>query len=409
MPDSSAPQASTGARSEAQPSEGWVPALEGVTVLDFATVGPAARCSRILADYGATVVKIGAPPKKSGVQIEPAYYAYSGSRWMKRIRLDLKAPEGKDAFFKLAETADVVIESFRPGVVDRLGIGFADVSTVNPRIVYCSTSGYGQDGPASKWAGHDINYLAMGGFLHCSGRRADGGPPIPGATVADSAAGGMHAAIAILAALLRRSQTDKGEYLDVSVAEGVLSLMALTIDQHLAAGTDPGPGHDILTGRYACYDSYECGDGRWISVGAIEPAFYRNLCKALGCEQWLEHQLDDSAQEEIRKDFRSVFKSRGRDAWVAGLAPNDTCVAPVYSIPELAADEHFAERGAFGTARHPEHGEFRQLGPVLAGMTGAAGDVRVRETSWTDTEELLRGAGYSADEIERLRGAGIVA
>ena len=152
-------------------------ALSGISVLDFSTVGPAARCARILADYGATVVKVGAPPRKSGVQIEPAAWAYSGSRWMKRARLDLKAPDGKAAFLKLAEKADVVMESFRPGVVKRLGIGFEDVRAVNPRIVYCSTSGYGQDGPVSQWAGHDINYLAVGGYLHCSGRRADGGPP----------------------------------------------------------------------------------------------------------------------------------------------------------------------------------------------------------------------------------------
>ena len=385
------------------------PALDGVTVLDFATVGPAARCSRILADYGATVVKIGAPPRKSGVQIEPAYHAYSGSRWMKRIRLDLKAPEGKGAFLKLAEQADVVIESFRPGVVDRLGIGFADVVKVNPKIVYCSTSGYGQDGPAAKWAGHDINYLAMGGFLHCSGRRADGGPPIPGATLADSAAGGMHAALAILAALLRRATTGKGEYLDVSVAEGVLSLMALTVDQHLAEGSDPGPGHDILTGRYACYDTYACADGKWLSVGAIEPAFYHNLCNALGCERWLAHQLDDTVQDAIREDFRSAFRRKDRDAWVAELAPNDTCVAPVYSIPELVADPHFAHRGAFSEVEHAEHGKFRQVAPVLAGMNAVAGAVPVREPSVTDTDEMLRGAGYSADEIERMRGEGIIA
>ena len=385
------------------------PALGGVTVLDFATVGPAARCSRILADYGATVVKIGAPPRKSGVQIEPAYDAYSGSRWMKRIRLDLKAAEGKGAFLKLAESADVVIESFRPGVVDRLGIGFADVVKVNPKIVYCSTSGYGQDGPAAKWAGHDINYLAMGGFLHCSGRRADGGPPIPGATVADSAAGGMHAALAILAALLRRATTGKGEYLDVSVAEGVLSLMALTVDQHLAEGSDPGPGHDILTGRYACYDTYACADGKWLSVGAIEPAFYRNLCNALGYERWLAHQLDDTVQDAIREDFRSAFRRKDRDAWVAELAPNDTCVAPVYSIPELVADPHFAHRGAFSEAEHAEHGKFRQVAPVLAGMNEVTAAVPVREPSVTDTDEMLRGAGYSADEIERMRGEGIIA
>ena len=222
--------------------------LAGVSVLDFSTVGPAARCSRILADYGAAVVKVGAPPKKSGVQIEPPYYAYGAGRGMKRIQIDLKAPAGKAAFLRLAATADVVIESFRPGVVDRLGIGYEDLRRINPGIVYCSTSGYGQSGPYSRWAGHDLNYLALGGFLDCSSPRADGGPPIPGATVADSAAGGMHAAIAILSALFRKSITSRGEYLDVSVAEGVLSLMSLHIDQHLATGEQPGPGSDLLTG-----------------------------------------------------------------------------------------------------------------------------------------------------------------
>jgi len=384
-------------------------ALEGVVVLDFSTVGPAARCARILADYGATVVKIGAPPRKSGVQIEPAYYAYSGSRWMKRVRLDLKAPEGKAAFLAMARGADVIIESFRPGVVKRLGIGFEDVRAVCPRIVYCSTSGYGQDGPASQWAGHDINYLAMGGFLHCSGRRADGGPPIPGATVADSAAGGMHAAIAIMAALLRREKAGQGEYLDVSVADGVLSLMALTIDQHLATGAEPGPGHDILTGRYACYDTYACGDGKWLSVGAIEPAFYRNLCKALGCEQWLEKQLDDEFQDAIRADFRAAFASRDRDDWVSELAPGDACVAPVNSIGELAGDANFVERGAFTEARQAKEGSFRQVGPVLAGMRPVEGAVEVRDPSDTDTNELLREAGLAEEEIERMRGEGIVA
>ena len=153
--------------------------LDGVTVLDLSSVGPAARTSRWLADYGARVVKVGPPPKQSGVQIVPPFYAYSGHRGMERVLLDLKAASGRDAFLRLAERADVMIESFRPGVVDRLGIGDADVRAVNPGIVYCSTSGYGQTGPRSQWAGHDINYLAVGGYLDCSGRSAAGGPALP--------------------------------------------------------------------------------------------------------------------------------------------------------------------------------------------------------------------------------------
>jgi len=385
------------------------PALDGVTVLDLASVGPAARCSRILADYGARVVKVGPPPRKAGLQVEPNYHAYSGSRWMQRVRIDLKAPAGKAAFLKLAEKADVVIESLRPGAVKRLGLGYDDLRALNPRVIYCSTSGYGQDGPMAAWAGHDINYLAVGGFLHTTSRRADGGPPIPGATVADSAAGGMHAAVAIMAALLRREKTGEGEYLDVSVTEGVLWLMSLNIDQHLATGADPGPGHDILTGRYACYDTYAAADGKWLSVGAIEPHFFANLCKAIGCERWVEHQLDDSVQDEIRADFRAAFAKRTRDEWVADLSPNDTCVAPVYTMAELAADAHLQGRGAFCGARHPENASFRQLAPALAGMKRPEGPIDALVASETDTEDLLREAGLSAPEIEQLRADGVVA
>jgi alpha-methylacyl-CoA racemase len=383
--------------------------LTGITVLDLSSVGPAARCTRILADYGASVIKVAPTPRKGSLQIQPPYYAYSGHRGMKRLQVDLKAPEGKAAFLRLAAVADVIVESFRPGVVSRLGIGYDEVRRVNEGIVYCSTSGYGQDGPAAQWAGHDLNYLAVGGYLHCAGRRADGGPALPGATVADSAGGGMHAAIAILAALLRRHVTGKGEYLDVSVAEGVLFFTSLSIDQYLATGERPGPGHDILTGRYACYDVYQARDGKWLAVGAIEAAFYANLCRALGCEQWMPFQTDDARQDEIRAAFRRAFATRDRDEWIAELAPRDTCVAPVYAIDELIDAPQFRSRNVFVEAIHERHGRFRQIGPVMAGIDRSATTYAVPDTDLTDTDELLRGAGMSEYEIEKLRQLGIVA
>ncbi len=280
-------------------------------MLDLASVGPAARTSRWLADYGATVVKVGPTPKQGGVQITPPFYAYAGHRDMLRAQFDLKADAGRNAFLKLAATADVVIESFRPGVVDRLGIGYAAVQAVNPGVVYCSTTGYGQEGPYSQWAGHDLNYLAVGGYLDCSGRDAYGGPALPGATIGDGAGGGMHAVIAILAALVHRGATGEGAYLDVSVADGVLSLMSLHLDEFLATGTVPAPRHELLTGRFACYDVYPCRDAKWLAVGAIEPQFYANLCRALGCEQWIEHQRNDAVQHEIRADFRRGVRNSG--------------------------------------------------------------------------------------------------
>ncbi len=283
----------------------------------------------------------------------------------------------------------MVIESFRPGVVDRLGIGYSVVKERNPAVVYCSTTGYGQDGPYSQWAGHDINYLAVGGYLDCSGRDEHGGPALPGATIGDGAGGGMHAVIAILAALVQRAATGAGAYLDVSVADGVLSLMSLHLDEFLATGAVPGPRHDLLTGRYACYDVYPARDGEWLAVGAIEPQFWANLCRALGCDQWIEHQNDDAVQDEIRADLRAAFATRDRDEWVAMLGPANTCVSPVASVPEAVDDPHFAARDTFSDAHDAQHGEFRQLGRVLAGMNRHQPPVEVRPATVTDTGELL--------------------
>lgn len=385
------------------------PMLEGVTVLDLSTVGPAARASRLLSDYGATVVKIGAVPRAGGVQIIPPAYAYSGQRGTRRVQLDLKADGGRDAFLRLAAGADVVIESFRPGVVERLGIGYEAVRAVNDGIVYCSTSGFGQNGPYSQYAGHDVNYLAVGGYLDCSERAPGSKPPLPGATVADAAGGGMQAVMAIMAALVRKGRTGEGAYLDVAIVDGVLSLMSLYIDEYLATGTVPGPGHYILTGRYACYDTYECADGKWVSVGAIEPHFYRNLCRLLGCEQWADHQLDDDVQDQVRADFAAAFRARRRDDWVAELAPADTCVAPVLTVPELVEDPHFAARGVFADAAHPTAGAFRQLGRLLAGTATDERHFDLPDQAVTDTDELLAAAGYPPEEITALREHGAVA
>jgi len=382
--------------------------LAGTRVLDLASVGPAARCTRILADYGADVVKIGPVAKRAGKQIRPPFFSYGAGRGLRRAQIDLKAPEGRDALLALAAHADVLVESFRPGVADRLGIGQEAVRARNPRLVYCATSGYGQDGPYAQWAGHDLNYLALGGFLACSTPRGDGGPPIPGATVADSAAGGMHAAIAILAALHARQTTGEGAFLDVSVADGVLQLMSLHVDEHLATGVEPGPGSNVLTGRLACYDCYEAGDGKWLSVAAIEPAFYANLCRALGCEQWLEHQHEDAAQDAIRADFAAAFRTRDRDAWVAELGPADCCVAPVYAVSELARDPHLTARGAFAEAKDAEHGTFRQTGAVLAGARRDGPVHEVAAPDHTDTDAVLREAGVSDETIASLRAAGVV-
>ncbi len=382
--------------------------LDGVKVLDFSTVGPAARCSRILADYGADVIKIAAPAKDAK-QITPKFFAYSGHRGMRRVEIDLKTDAGLAAFMRLAESADVIVESFRPGVVTSLGIGYDDTRGRNPRIVYVSTSGYGQSGPASQRAGHDIDYLAAGGYLHTSGRGERGAPALPGATIADAAAGGMQAALAICAALYERERTGDGAYLDVSVAEGVLWLMSLYVDEHLATGVAAGPGHDVLTGRYACYDVYEAADGCWLAVGAIEAKFFANLCRALGLDSLAAAQYDDARQDEIRSALADAFRARDRDDWITELADADTCVAPVNTVAELAADAHFVERGAFVEAKHADAGTFRQLGAVLAGQPRPAEPVEVRDATVIDSDAVLGESGFSMAEIAALKDEGVIA
>jgi alpha-methylacyl-CoA racemase len=383
-------------------------ALSDVTILDLSTVGPATRCARILADYGARLIKVGVPPKKLGLQTQPAFWSYSAGRGMEQTRIDLKEERGKAAFLALVARADVVIESYRPGVMKKLGLAYDDLRAVNPRIILCATTGFGQDGPAARQAGHDINYLATGGFLHTSGRRGDNGPPLPGATVADSAAGGMHAAMAIMAALLRRAQTNEGEFLDVSVAEGVLWLESLYIDQHLATGETPGPGHDVLTGKFACYDTYACKDGKWISVGAIETRFFANLLGFLGLAKWAERQYDESAQAELRREMAAAFLVRTRDGWCDELPAADTCTAPVLAIDELVQNPQFVARGLFVDAEHPTEGKFRQLAPPLAGMNRAPGTISVPDGSKTDTDELLAEAGFTPNEISSMRADGVI-
>ena len=218
----------------------------------------------------------------------------------------------------------------------------------------------------------------------------------------------MQAVIAILAALVHRAATGEGATLDVSVADGVVALMSLYVDEYLATGEVPGPGHNILTGRYACYDVYRCADDRWIAVGAIEPHFFANLCRALGCEQWLGHQTDDAVQDAMRADFRAAFARRTRDEWVAELGPADTCVSEVASVPELAGAAHFRERAVF-TGAHAEQGAFEQVGWVFAGMDRTQPGPAVRDPRTTDTDALLGEVGYSAAEIAALREEGVAA
>ena len=380
--------------------------LDGITVLDLSSVGPAARASRWLADYGASVIKIGPMPSQTSVQIIPPFHSYSAHRGLQRILLDLKSSAGVECLLRLGAKADVVIESFRPGVVDRLGVGYADVAAVNPRVVYCSTTGFGQDGPRSQWAGHDLNYLAVSGFLALTGRDETGKPPVPGATVADSAGGGLQAVSSILAALVARAQSGTGCHLDVSIADGMLGIMAIQIDEYLATGDEPYPGSGLLTGGYACYDTYPTSDGGWLAVAAIENRFWRNLCALLGLERYAEAQMDSARQDEIRAALCATFKTKTRQEWVTMLADRDTCVSPVLSVSEVVDDEQYAARGMVAEVTHPVRDAFTQVAPPFAGMKTLP-QYEATDVAHTDLDEVLGKAGFTHEEIANLRMTGV--
>jgi alpha-methylacyl-CoA racemase len=382
--------------------------LDGVTVLDLASVGPSVRAAGWLADYGATVIKVGPVPRDAGVQIVPKPHLYSGGRGTRRALFDLKSDPGREAFLRLAATADVIIESFRPGVVDRIGIGYDEVRRRNAGIVYCSTSGYGQTGDRATWAGHDLNYLGIAGYLACSEPGSEGKPPIPGSTIADSAGGGMQAVIAILAALVSRAATGEGAYLDVSIADGVLALMSLQVDDVLATGDAQPPATAPLAGRFACYDTYRAADGRWLAVAAIETKFWANLCRLLELDEWIDKQYDADVQDRARGALATKLLTRTRDTWVELLAPADTCVAPILTAEEAAADPGFASRGAVATARAVTGAEWPQLAPLLAGAERAT-HYDLPDRSITNTDEVLAACGLSSAELCELRDQGAIA
>jgi crotonobetainyl-CoA:carnitine CoA-transferase CaiB-like acyl-CoA transferase len=387
-------------------------ALHRIRVLDMAWFGPGPFCATILGDLGADIIKIHEPdPERRGSLSKyalPDDPAFPGLRNCRVIGLDLKAKDGRAIFYELSKTADVVIESYRPGVTKRLGVDYKTIKKLNPRIVYASMTSYGQDGPYRDLPGHDINYISTGGLLGLTGE-SGGAPVLPGTLVADLTAGGMSAAIGILSALMARVETGKGQFVDVSITDGIVALMSMWINPHLAYGIAFERGDTIFTGHYPWYNVYQTKDGKYISIGAFEPWFYANLCQLLGRDDFIEHQFaEGEKREEIYRYFRQTFLTKSRDEWVEILRQKDTCVAPVYSIDELASDPQLIARGMIKEIPHPVLGSVRQVGSMLK---MSASPFRVR--NWTTrfgqhTNEILRELGFSTRRIAALRKAGVI-
>jgi crotonobetainyl-CoA:carnitine CoA-transferase CaiB-like acyl-CoA transferase len=378
--------------------------LAGVRVLDLSRLIPGPFCTLILSDLGASVDKLEDPHVGDYLRIfPPQKNGLSGrfnalNRDKRSLCLDLKKPEGRDTLLRLAERYDVVVESFRPGVMDRLGVGWAALAARNPRLVVCSISGYGQTGPLREKAGHDLNYVGLGGVLGLAGP-VDAPPPVPPIQLADKAGGGLWGAVGILSALYAVAKSGRGRHLDVSMCEGALSFVLADLGNYDADGVPPRRGGELLNGAAACYGVYRTKDGRFLTVGALEPKFWLAFNAAIGRKTDPSELLAPPAeQERIRGEIAALLAARTRDEWEAVFAETDACVEPLLAPEELA--------------RHPQHvarGMFFPLGNLTQLRTplGRAEGHRLPPGLGEHSAEILGEAGLSTAEIAALKAAGV--
>ena len=392
-------------------------ALEGIKILDFCRNAPGMFCTMVLADLGAEVLMIERPMDEArsayekivagidGPEDERRHAAFNALQRNKRsIALNLKEPEAQKIFHKLAETADVVVEGFRPGVMDRLGAGYEKVRSINPRAVYCSVSGYGQDGPYSQMAGHDINYISFAGALGLIGPQG-GRPAIPLNLIADYAGGGLCGAIGILSALMAREKTGKGQYVDIAMSEGVLYMLSGMISDVLSKGSSVERGGNRLNGGAAYYNVYQTKDGGYFSIAAIEPWFWENLCRALGLEDLLPHQdATGEKKAEVERALTEVFLTKTRDEWFETLKDQNISVGKVYSLEEALDDPHTRHRGMVVEVEAPDipEGKVRQVATPIH-LSETPGEVRhLGSVTGQHTSEVLEQLGFDAAAVADL-------
>jgi len=376
--------------------------LEGIVVLDLSRMLPGPYCSMILADHGARVVAI----EDKKFQADGLFFS-DLNRNKRHLSLNLKSPEGLEIFFRLAERADVILEGFRPGVVQRLGVDYQAVEKRNPRIIYCSISGYGQTGPLVDTAGHDVNYLSRAGVLGLIGEK-DRPPAIPGVQIADIAGGGMNAAIGILLALYAREKTGKGQYIDISMTDGMVGFLSLPYFFAKRTGLPPKTADMLLSHRYGCYNTYETADGRYLALGAVENRFWRGLCEHLGRPEYVALQYDEERREEIIDFLRRTFCAKPLAAWESELATLDICCTGIQTMEEVLHDPLFQEREMVHSYSDM-NGEQRQGFGIPVKMSRTPGSIRtIPEPFGAGTVDVLREAGYKDEEIEAFITAGVV-
>lgn len=388
-------------------------ALDGIRVLDLTRLLPGAFCSLMLADNGAEVIKVEQP----GVgdynrSFAPINKHESGSflllnRNKKSLTLNLKKDAGKDILLRLAAQADVLIEGFRPGVMARLGLDYERLRQINARLVYCSISGFGQTGPYSQVAAHDLNYMGIAGALQLFETR-DGEPQVPGLSIADVGGGSLMAAFAITAALIARSAQGGGQYIDISMTDGLVPWLCYHGADYLFAGVEPRGGHRPFLGRCACYNVYRCGDGKWLTLGIIEHHFWERFCTLVDRPAYVDNQWPDGdAAARQRQDVAEIFLGRSRNEWLTLLAERDVPAGPVNSFAEAFADAQLRHRDMLLEVEHPVEGRIPQLGfPIKFSATPSA-ITHPPPLLGQHSEEILGGLGFNGEQIALLRREGV--
>ena len=371
-------------------------ALSGIKVLDLSRLLPGPYCSMILADHGARVIAI-----EDRRFMDDGLFFSQLYRNKEHMSLNLKTEEGKKIFFRLANDADVILEGFRPGVVQRLGVDYDTVLKVNPKIIYCSISGYGQTGEYRDRAGHDVNYLSISGALDLIGQ-ANHPPSIPGIQIADIAGGGMNAAIGILMALFSRERTGKGQYIDISMTDGLVSFMPFAFFFKQITGQFPKRGDSILSHRYACYNTYETADGRYISVGTVENRFWKNLCKFLEVPEYTPLQYDENRRQEIIDFMKTTFRKKTFKQWKKDLAGIDACCEPIQNFSEVLKNPLFREREMIVEVTGKDGIKTLVIG-VPVKLSETPGSVITPPVAFGEnTEAILKELGYSKKQIKEL-------
>ena len=378
-------------------------ALDGVRVIELAGIGPGPFCGMMLADQGAEVIQVDrAVQVRGGDPARPP--GNVNGRGRRSIGVDLKSPGGVETVLRLVDGADMVFEGFRPGVAERLGVGPDDCLARNPAIVYGRMTGWGQDGPYSSMAGHDINYIALAGVLAHFGRN-DSGPVPPMNLVGDFGGGGMYLAYGMVCALFEARASGKGQVVDAAMVDGAASLMSFIHGMMASGFHTPGRGTNMLDTGAHFYDVYECSDGGWITLGSIEPQFYAELLDRLGLDaERFANQNDRSLWPELSEEIAAVVRTKTRDEWDAVLEGSDVCYAPVLTAVEATRHPHNVARGTF-----IDVGGITQPGPAPR-LSRTPGDVRRPPAhAGQHTDEILAEAGFDDDEVAALRASGAVA